>query len=201
MTKQRLGAWESPSVRLKCSRRWRSGFATARSPAGCMSRCAQLRATSPRCCASSAPLTSLVGREDEKTQITALLDGHRLVTLTGPAGVGKTRLALRVATAHADAFPDGARLADLAPVGPGLAGDTLARALGVVSQPAVRLFTDRAAAASPGFTLTDSVGPAVAALCQRLDGLPLAIELAAAIAPGNRTEGICVTASPAAPGS
>ena len=213
-----------------------------------------------------APLTSLVGREDEKTQITALLDGHRLVTLTGPAGVGKTRLALRVATAQAGAFPDSARLADLAPVGPGHARDTLARALGVIPQPgwqlrdvlrevaagtrclllvdncehvitetaeaiadlltaggplrvlatsreplgvpgeviyqvqplpvpagrdsrqaatagtydAVRLFADRAAAASPGFTLTDSVAPAVAALCQRLDGLPLAIELAAA---------------------
>ena len=213
-----------------------------------------------------APLTSLVGREDERTQITALLDGYRLVTLTGPAGVGKTRLALRVATAQAGAFPDSARLADLAPVGPGLARDTLARALGVIPQPgwqlrdilrevaagtrclllvdncehvitetaeaiadlltagvqlrvlatsreplgvpgeviyqvqplpvpagrdsrraaiagtydAVRLFADRAAAASPGFTLTDPVAPAVAALCQRLDGLPLAIELAAA---------------------
>ena len=229
-----------------------------------------------------SPLTSLVGREGDACQITAMLGAHRLVTLTGPAGIGKTRLALRVGTAQAALFPDGARLADLAPVGPGLVGDTLARALGVVSQPgwslpeilremaggmrcllvvdncehvvaeaaeivaglltaggqlrvlatsreplgvpgevsyqvqplpvpaardsgraatagtydAVRLFADRAAAASPGFTLTDSVAPAVAALCQRLDGLPLAIELAAAIAPGNRTEGICVTASP-----
>ena len=213
-----------------------------------------------------SPLTSLVGREGDACQITAMLGAHRLVTLTGPAGIGKTRLALRVGTAQAALFPDGARLADLAPVGPGLVGDTLARALGVVSQPgwslpeilremaggmrcllvvdncehvvaeaaeivaglltaggqlrvlatsreplgvpgevsyqvqplpvpaardsgraatagtydAVRLFADRAAAASPGFTLTDSVAPAVAALCQRLDGLPLAIELAAA---------------------
>ena len=212
-----------------------------------------------------APLTSLVGREHETGELTALLDAHRLVTLIGPGGVGKTRLALRVAAVHADAFPDGARLADLAPVGPELVGDTMARALGVVPQPewslrdmlrevagpmrclllldncehvvaetaeivadllnaggqlrvlatsreplgvpgevtyqvptlavphprdaaaaasaggydAVRLFVDRAATASPGFALTDTIAPAVAALCQRLDGLPLAIELAA----------------------
>ena len=58
-----------------------------------------------------SPLTSLVGREGDACQITALLGAHRLVTLTGPAGVGKTRLALRVATAQAALFPDGARLA------------------------------------------------------------------------------------------
>jgi predicted ATPase len=179
--------------------------------------------------------------------------------------VGKTRLALRVATVHADQFAGGIRLADLAPVGPALVGDALARALGVVPETgwslrevlrevaagmagllvvdncehvvaevadivadllgvggelrilatsrepigvpgevsftvhplevppppaaaetdnvatydAVRLFIDRAATASPGFTLTDATAPAVAALCRRLDGLPLAIELAA----------------------
>ncbi len=215
---------------------------------------------------AAAHLTSLVGREQEAGEIVALLDAHPLVTLTGPAGVGKTRLALSVAAARADTFPDGARLADLAPVGRDLVGDTLARALGVVPRPglpvaevlqeaagdlhclllvdncehviaeaaqllaelltaggrlrvlatsreplgihgeisypvptlavpapgstpsdaatagtydAVRLFGERAAAASPGFTLTDAVAPAVATLCQRLDGLPLAIELAA----------------------
>ena len=213
------------------------------------------------------PLTSLIGRDDETTELAALVDTHRLVTLVGPGGVGKTRLALRLASIQADHFSDGARFADLAPVGPELIEDTIARALGVVPQPgwslrdilreiaggmhcllvvdncehvaaeaaeivtdllttgtqlrvaatsreplgvpgevayqvtplslptsgesglaatigtfdAVRLFVDRAATASPGFTLNDSVAPAVAALCQRLDGLPLAIELAASL--------------------
>src|SRR6266568_7247169 len=57
------------------------------------------------------PLTSLVGREGETSELIALLDAHRLVTLTGPAGVGKTRLALRIATVRAGSFPDGVRLA------------------------------------------------------------------------------------------
>jgi predicted ATPase/DNA-binding CsgD family transcriptional regulator len=212
------------------------------------------------------PLTSLIGRQHEMARLGALLDGHRLVTLVGPAGVGKTRLALHVAAASADRFADGTRFADLAPVGRELVGDTLARALDVVPQPgaslpgllreaatgmpglllvvdncehvvadaaelvaallsavggvrvlatsreplgvpgevsfevptlsapdegaaasaaslttydAVRLFVDRATTASPDFALTDALGPAVAALCRRLDGLPLAIELAA----------------------
>ncbi|WP_432925113.1 ATP-binding protein [Microbispora sp. CA-135349] len=212
-----------------------------------------------------APLTSLVGRTGETSELVALLGSHRLVTLIGPGGVGKTRLALHVATAHAERFPGGVRLADLAPVEPESVGDTFARALGMVPEPgwplrdilrevaaetgcllladncehvvaeaaetvadllgaggplrvlatsreplgvpgevayevrtldlpaphaperaesiapydAVRLFVDRATAASPGFTLDDAVAPAVAALCRRLDGLPLAIELAA----------------------
>ena len=211
------------------------------------------------------PLTSLVGRDHETGEVAELLDTHRLVTLIGPGGVGKTRLALRVATVHAGRFSDGVRFADLAPVESELVGDALARALGVVAEPgwpqddilrevaagtdalllvdncehaiaevagivadllgsggrlrvlatsreplgvpgevsypvrtlnvptahastradsvanhdAVRLFVDRAAAASPGFTLNDAIAPAVAVLCQRLDGLPLAIELAA----------------------
>jgi predicted ATPase/DNA-binding CsgD family transcriptional regulator len=225
----------------------------------------ELRRTAVAQPAIPVPLTSLVGRDSETDELTALIDSYRLVTLIGPGGVGKTRLALRVATVNAERFPHGARLADLAPVGPELVEDTLARALGVVPQPgwplrdilrevagdmhclllvdncehvvteaaeiiadlltagsglrvlatsreplgvpgeatysvrmlsvpdagdsdraakagsydAVRLFVDRAATASPGFVLTDAVAPAVAALCRRLDGLPLAIELAA----------------------
>jgi DNA-binding CsgD family transcriptional regulator len=212
------------------------------------------------------PLTSFVGRQRETDEIAGLLQGHRLVTLTGPAGAGKTRLALQVAASGAEGLPDDVRLADLAAVASAdLVADTLARALGVSPQPtrpvrdslrdaarelqglllvdncehvvaetaavvsdlltagdqlrvlatsrevlgvpgevsyavqplpvpsrqaasraataegydAVRLFVDRAMHASPGFALTDTNASAVAALCQRLDGLPLAIELAA----------------------
>jgi predicted ATPase/DNA-binding CsgD family transcriptional regulator len=212
------------------------------------------------------PLTSFVGRERETDEIAALLQGHRLVTLTGPAGAGKTRLALQVAASGTEGLRDDVRLADLAAVASAdLVADTLARALGVSPQPtrpvrdslrdaarelqglllvdncehvvaeaaavvsdlltagdqlrvlatsrevlgvpgevsyevqplpvpsgqassraataggydAVRLFVDRAMHASPGFALTDANAAAVAALCQRLDGLPLAIELAA----------------------
>jgi predicted ATPase/DNA-binding CsgD family transcriptional regulator len=212
-----------------------------------------------------APLTTLVGRDTETAELLVLLDTQRLVTLIGPAGVGKTRLALRVGTADPDRFPDGVRLVDLAPARAELVGDAIARALGVVPEPgwslrdvlrevgtrtaclllvdncehvvgevaeiiadllaaggplrvlatsreplgipgetaypvhplpipaapsstsagdigdydAVRLFVDRARSASPSFALTDATAPAVAALCRQLDGLPLAIELAA----------------------
>jgi predicted ATPase/DNA-binding CsgD family transcriptional regulator len=226
---------------------------------------AELRRSAHTESALPMPLTGLIGREHEVGELAALVDAHRLVTLIGPAGVGKTRLALRLAAVGADSFPDGARLADLAPIGAELVGDTLARALGVVPQSgwslrdilrevaggmrcllvvdncehvisaaaeivadllttgsrlrvlatsreplgvpgevthevqtlpvppliassraetagiydAVRLFVDRATTASPDFVFTDSVAPAVATLCRRLDGLPLAIELAA----------------------
>ncbi|MET7396978.1 LuxR C-terminal-related transcriptional regulator [Dactylosporangium sp. NPDC005572] len=195
--------------------------------------------------AAPAPLTSLVGREREAAEVRERLGTHRLVTLVGPGGVGKTRLALHVAG-------PGVFFADLAPVTEDLVGDVVARALGVVPEPgwslaadatglllvdncehvvaeaaavvaellgggplgvlatsreplgvpgevvypvppldvpqdgaavgdsaAVRLFVERAAAASPGFALTDANAAAVAALCRRVDGLPLAIELAA----------------------
>ncbi len=227
---------------------------------------AEISRTAQTSTALPVPLTSFVGRERETDEIAALLQGHRLLTLTGPAGAGKTRLALQVAASGAEGVPDDVRLADLAAVASAdLLADTLARALGVSPQPtrpvrdslrdaareldglllvdncehvvaeaaelvavllaagrqlrvlatsrevlgvpgevsyqvqplpvpsprasaraataggydAVRLFVDRATAASPGFALTDANAVAVAALCQRLDGLPLAIELAA----------------------
>ncbi|MFJ2899074.1 ATP-binding protein [Streptomyces sp. NPDC087218] len=59
-------------------------------------------------------LTSLIGRRTETARITELLSGARLVTLTGVGGVGKTRLALRVASDVAGSFPDGVHVAELA---------------------------------------------------------------------------------------
>ena len=211
-----------------------------------------------------AEVSSLVGRGP---QLAAVLDGlraARVVTLTGPGGCGKTRLALRAATLAADGFGDGARLVELAFLAdPALVPASVAEALGVPERdaanpvadivraladrellivldncehvlgsagrvvvmlagqcPRVRilatsrerldvpgefvfpvpplglpedgsagavaaseagdLFVARARAASPGFTLTGGNAAAIAEVCARLDGMPLAIELAAA---------------------
>jgi predicted ATPase/DNA-binding SARP family transcriptional activator len=61
-------------------------------------------------------LTSFVGRDAELTQVAELLRAHRLLTLTGPGGAGKTRLAVEAARAELDATPDGVWLVELAPV-------------------------------------------------------------------------------------
>jgi non-specific serine/threonine protein kinase len=218
-------------------------------------------------------LSSFVGRERELATTRELLAAHRLVTLTGPGGGGKTRLALGVAGRlrngpdAARAYPDGLWLAELAPLGDaGLVPRDVAAALGIQPDPgepapaaltralarrrlllvldncehvaaaaaalaaallrgcpgvrilatsreplrvggetvwrvpslttpdperrpgpdalrrtdAVRLFVERARAAAPGFALTADNAAAVAQVCHQLDGLPLAIELAAA---------------------
>lgn len=215
-----------------------------------------------------SPITHFIGRDDDLAFIsTALRDERtRLLTLTGPAGVGKTRLALAAAASLHDAFRDGIRFVDLAPLqdaslvlpamaaslglrdhGPiplleavrGLAStrrillvvdnfEHLLEAAPIVSDvvqcgpgiqvlitsraalrlrgeheypvlplptpqpgakipwhqlspwPVIRLFLDRAAEARPGFQLTEANAQDVLAICHRLDGLPLAIELAAA---------------------
>jgi hypothetical protein len=78
------------------------------------------------------PLTELVGRERETAQVAGLLAEKRLVTLTGPGGIGKTRLSLAVAAMVADTFGDGAVFVPLAEATTvDTAVSALARALGV----------------------------------------------------------------------
>ena len=207
-----------------------------------------------------APSTSFVDREDALDQVLALLRAHRLVTLTGPPGVGKSRLALEAARSLEIEFPGGAWFVDLARAGgqgdvvrlvadavDARGGDPLVRVIGrlrdaeaillfdgcdrvideaarvasavaagcptvrvlatsrevlhlsgevrvtveplgrpdtetsdSVGSPAVQLFVERARAARPGFELTAESAPLVAEISRQVDGLPLAIELAAA---------------------
>jgi predicted ATPase/class 3 adenylate cyclase len=202
-----------------------------------------------------APSTVFVGRANELAAIGRLVSEHRLVTLTGVGGCGKTRLALEVARAMAGQFRDGVRFVDLAVVtDPDGVVDAAARALGLVERPGVddpvvrvaehlrgramlclldncehvidacgelaeavlarpgasrvvatsreplgvpgeqvflvpsldpgtegvELFARRASEARSGFDLDATTAVTVARICERLDGIPLAIELAAA---------------------
>jgi predicted ATPase/class 3 adenylate cyclase len=184
--------------------------------------------------------TALIGRERELEEAGALIRSHRLLTLTGPGGSGKTRLALQLAAEAIDQFPDGVfwvplqalrdpalvertiassvgaedglteyvankrllvlldnfeQVAEAAPtISSLLAGTPNAKVLVTSREPlqvrseqrypveplpedaAAVLFVERARAVTPGFGPT----PAVREICRRLDGLPLAIELAAA---------------------
>ncbi len=209
---------------------------------------------------------SFIGRERELRELRWILHTTRVLTLWGPGGIGKTRLALRLLTEAADEFPDGAWFVELADLHqPDLLVWRVAAAIGVAEEPgrplaetlaealrprrlllaldncehlidacaqlsrplltsspgitllltsreplrvagetiwevpplsmapagthpgagdmecyeAIRLFADRAAAARPGFTVGPDNIAAVASICRALDGLPLAIELAA----------------------
>jgi len=202
--------------------------------------------------------TSFIGRESEAGEVEAAVKAHRLVTLTGVGGVGKTRLALEVAGRLVDEFPDGVWLFELAAVtDPVAVPDAVAAVLGITQQPgksvsesvaaalqgrirllvidncehvldaaadlidailaasattkivatsreglgvadeqlwpvpsldvaggadsaAVALFVERAQHVSPRFTVAaDAEAAAAVEICRRLDGIPLAIELAA----------------------
>jgi hypothetical protein len=99
-----------------------------------------------------SPSTSFVGREPALGEVEAVLRAHQLVTLTGPGGVGKTRLALEVAGRGADAFPDGVWVIELAAVGdPGAVPEAVAAVLGITQQPGMSV-TDSVAAALEGRT-------------------------------------------------
>ena len=204
-----------------------------------------------------APPASFIGREREVATVAGLLrrSDVRLVTLTGPGGVGKTRLAVHASSEVMRAYPDGVAFVDLSPINDlALVPPTLAHAFGVQEtgdellaarlasalrdcrvllvldnfeqvvgaatvvgrlladcagvtalvtsrEPlrlsaeriipvgslgeaeAVRLFVQRAQAALPDFALTGDNAATLAEICRRLDGLPLAIELAAARIP------------------
>jgi predicted ATPase len=83
-----------------------------------------------------AATTSFIGRESEVAELQAAVKAHRLVTLTGVGGVGKTRLALEVAERLRDEFPDGVWFFELAAVAdPAMVPDAVAAVLGITQQP------------------------------------------------------------------
>ena len=97
-----------------------------------------LRSLSTRRSNLPVALTSFVGRERELAEVEALIEGHRLVTLIGTGGTGKTRLMLEAAGRLLDAHPDGVWLAELAPLGdPSQIPSEVARALGAPEVPGV----------------------------------------------------------------
>ena len=91
------------------------------------------------------PLTSFVGREAEVEELDHLLQSVRLLTLTGPGGVGKTRLALELLRRQTDRFPDGCWLIELAAItDTGLLPSSVAAVLRIPNEPGQALF-DRVA--------------------------------------------------------
>jgi Adenylate and Guanylate cyclase catalytic domain len=94
-----------------------------------------------------AATTSFIGRESEVAEVQAAVKAHRVVTLTGVGGVGKTRLAVEVAARLADEFPDGVWFFDLAAVtDPAAVPDAVAAVLGIIQQPGKSVANSVAAA-------------------------------------------------------
>jgi predicted ATPase/DNA-binding XRE family transcriptional regulator len=83
-----------------------------------------------------APLTTFIGREKVQSEITQLISEHRLVTLTGAGGVGKTRLAIKIGKQILENYADGVWLVELAPIlDPDLVPRTIAIAIGLRDEP------------------------------------------------------------------
>jgi predicted ATPase/DNA-binding CsgD family transcriptional regulator len=122
------------------------------------------------------PLTSFLGREDATAELTKLVDDYRLVTVTGPGGVGKTRLAAEVARAAAHLFPDGARFIELGAVAdPAHVPTELMSALDVPQDPSrspLEVLTEAVARQRLLLVLDncEHVLPAVAEVCGTLLG-------------------------------
>jgi predicted ATPase/DNA-binding SARP family transcriptional activator len=109
-----------------------------------------------------AELTSFVGRDAELAQVAGLLSAHRLLTLTGPGGAGKTRLAVEAARAELPAAPDGVWLIELAPVSdPAEVPSAALSALGLREQ---ALLYARGPAGPPAEEQADALGRLLAAL-------------------------------------
>jgi predicted ATPase/DNA-binding SARP family transcriptional activator len=112
-----------------------------------------------------AELTSFVGRDAELAQVAGLLGVHRLITLTGPGGAGKTRLAVEAARAELSAMPDGVWLVELAPVtDPAEVTSAALAALGLREQ---ALLYARGPLGAPADEQADTLGRLLAALAGR----------------------------------
>ncbi len=133
---------------------------------------AEQRALSPEARLTNlpAPLTDFVGRLQETAELEPLITQNRLVTLTGAGGCGKTRLAIHTTSQLIDTFRDGVWWVGLAPItDSALVPQAIAYALGV-----------RESSSQPPIGLTEQNARPIGEICARLDGIPLAIELAAA---------------------
>jgi class 3 adenylate cyclase len=124
------------------------------------------------------PATSFIGREFEVAEVTGALHQHRLVTLTGVGGVGKTRLATEVAARLADEFPDGVWFFELAAVtDPAAAPDAVAAVLGITQQPG-KTVSESVAAALEGrirLLVFDNCEHVLDAAADLIEGHPRAV--------------------------
>src|SRR6266545_3528908 len=156
--------------------------------------------------AAHTPLTPLIGREGELAQLAERLEDRncRLLTLIGPGGIGKTRLALQIASGLRGSFRDGVYFVPLAALNaagmlvPATSREPLhlrvewlmdldglpvpqdVEASSVERSSAVQLFVQTARRMQADFALSPATSPSVVRICQLVAGTPLAIELAAA---------------------